>query len=439
MKILWICHFSNAQIREKLNFSDSTIESFCRNLFRKPKMENMDYAIWISNGITQFEKNKDIELHIISPHYKMKHEIDEFELKGVHYHFFKPDDDNLLKKVLKYFFNKSDTDFKGNRKIVKSLIDKVKPDLIHMTGAENPYYSIVALDVDVAKIPMFVSLQTLMSDSDFFINYPISLTQYQLRSGLESEILKKVNYIGSEINKYREIVWESINPHAIFFNSCIAIGENLIPSKVDKVFDFVYFSASIDKAADIAIEAFAIACQKKSSLTLNIIGGSTPSFSEQITRRISELGIENNIIFSGKLPTHEEVLVQIQKSMYALLPLKIDIIAGTIREAMYCGIPVLTTRTYGTPSLNEKRESVLISEQEDYDGIAKNMIRLVESPELAEKLRENGLITVKELWDSNIIFINQVKTYQAILDYHNYNKPIPVEIGKSNPKLNENR
>jgi len=437
MKVLWICNFSNPQVRASLHFSNHRIENILRCLINKQKKRHFDHAAWITNGIKEFEKFKEVELHVISPHYGMKYNTEEFKLDGIYYHFFRPDDNSFFKRAVKKIFKQNYRKYKGNRKIVKKLTNEINPDIIHLFGAENPHYSITTLDIEPSKIPFLVSLQTLMSNPEFITKYPISVAQYQYRVGIEHKILKMTNYIGSIVPKSRQLVWEKINPNAILINTSLAVAENVVSYEVKKLFDFVYFANSIDKAVDVAIETFAIVCKKYPSLTLNIIGGSKPSFSKQLEVRINKLGIEKNIIFSGKLPTHVDVLKQVQKSKYALLPLKIDHISGTVREAMFSGIPVVTTRTHGTPSLNKKRQSVLISEQEDYQAMAQNMIKLIESPKLVEKLKENGLITVNERWNNNKIMKDQVKAYQAIYDHHHFNKPIPSEIGKFNPKLNE--
>ncbi len=69
MKVLWICHFSNPQLREKLNLSVNIIEVLTRKLLKKPKKQWHDYAAWITNSIVEFEKFDDIELHVVSPYY----------------------------------------------------------------------------------------------------------------------------------------------------------------------------------------------------------------------------------------------------------------------------------------------------------------------------------------------------------------------------------
>ena len=102
--------------------------------------------------------------------------------------------------------------------------------------------------------------------------------------------------------------------------------------------------------------------------------------------------ITKNVIFCGPLPTHDDVIKQIRKSRFAILPLKIDLISGTIREAMANGLPVVTTITPATPKLNETRESVLLSEKGDFKAMAENMLWLINDNEVAIKLKKNSFV-----------------------------------------------
>ena len=77
IKVVWICHFSNPQIRKRLKFKNSFIR----------KKELFDFAIWNTNGIKEFEKFDDIELHVISPHAYISN-IQEFNINGIYYYFF---------------------------------------------------------------------------------------------------------------------------------------------------------------------------------------------------------------------------------------------------------------------------------------------------------------------------------------------------------------
>jgi len=400
MKVLWICHFSNPEVRAHLNLKVSIVELLIRKYLKKHKSWK-DFAKWISNGIKEFEKFNDIELHVVSPHYGIKKRINSFELNGIFYHFFKPDDDSIIKKIRKSISKNIESDYEGNRKVISSLIESINPDVIHMYGAENPYYSISALDIDLSKYPLMVSLQTLMSDSVFLKNYPIDNRSYNFRSSIEQKIIKRIDYIGSSVQKYRQVIWSSFNPKAIFFKTYLAVEEKVDIINMDKKYDFVFFAANISKAVDYAIEAFALAKRKHDNITLHVIGDYDDSLMAEIKQQLERIGILEGIDFTGKLPTYNDVINEIRKARFALIPLKVDMISGTVRESMANGLPVITTITPLTPELNSRRDSVLLSEKGDFQTMADNMCRLIEDDMLVETLKENGYLTVREMYDNN--------------------------------------
>ncbi len=437
LKVAWICHFSNTNVRARLTLSSKPIESLYRSIFKKPKLTYHDFANWVSNGITEFEKFKDIELHIVSPHYGMKHKNEKFIINGINYWFFRPDDNSIFRRWYKILTNSVASKYNKNRKVVKKFIKLIKPDIIHMYGAENPYYSITALDINMVKYPFLISLQTLMNDPEFKLKYKSSSSKsYEFRASIEKEVISQSKYIGSSNNKYRDVIWNNINAKAIFTKTFLATVPHIQMIESKKIYDFVYFAVSISKAADFAVEAFALACQNYPDLTLNIVGATPNPFTEKLKRRIKELGIEKNVVFSGKLKTHDDVYKQIKLSRFALLPQKINNAPGTIREALFNGLPVIAKATPGTTVLNQIRESILLSEPDDHQAMANNMIKLIESPEFARKIGENGLITAKENWNNNTIMMELVDAYRALLDHHRNDTPIPQEIGNINPNLN---
>ena len=137
---------------------------------------------------------------------------------------------------------------------------------------------------------------------------------------------------------------------------------------------------------------------------------------------------EQSVCFTGRLKTHEDVLHEIRKARFAILPLKIDVISGTIREAMSNGLPVVTTITQGTPSLNEKRESVLLSEAGDHDAFAKNMLKLLDNPQLADNIRKNAIDTINETYNNHLIIEKWIKAYHAIVFNKALGEDMPEEL-----------
>lgn len=407
IKVVWVCHLSNEEIRKRLHFRKIT--------FRKEGL--VDFAQWNTNAINEFKKFDDIELHIISPHLNISSEIQEFTFEGIHYHFFRSEDDNLLFRVKRKLLKGKylTPDYEQNTRTILSIIDYIKPDLIHIIGAENPYYSKSALSMP-KNIPLLVALQTLMIDPDFYRNYPTTKQMYKYRSDIEREVLQRADYVTFRAKRFGEILCQEFNPAPKTLDMPLAVGEDITIGEYEKQYDFVYFAANISKASDWAIEAFALAQKKHPEITLNISGGYHPDLKERLDKRIEELGITDNVIFSGSQKSHNDVLNQIRKSRFALLPLKIDLIAGTIREAMANGLPVVTTITPATPKLNETRESVLLSEKGDFEAMAENMCRLISSTELAKTLQENAATTMHEKYSNETAVKLWRENYYNILE-----------------------
>ena len=237
---------------------------------------------------------------------------------------------------------------------------------------------------------------------------------YSFRKKVEEAILQKSTYIGTTADAFLPILKQT-NPNAKVLPICLALTEPTSRRSHETKYDFVYFASSINKAADLAVEAFAIAHIAHPEITLDIVGGGTSEFINELNGRIEALGLSDAITIEGRLSTHDDVINQIRKSKFALLPLKVDLISGTIREAMANGLPVVTTITSATPELNEKRECALLSVTGDHHAMAHNMCVLIENKEFAECLSVNCLVTSSEK-KTNFDYMKEwLRTYEEII------------------------
>lgn len=425
LKVVMICHFSNSLVRKHIKYSCGLLESIIRFVLRRPLLQ-YDFNQWNTNAIKEFEKKEnEVELHVISPCYGMSKRDSIFCENGVHYYFFK-DEFNLFTLFKNEIFKYHNDSFLKNREYISKTIASIKPDIIHIIGAENPSYSMAAFDIP-ENIPYIVQLQTLMLDPEFKNAYPINSKTYEYRSCIEKNILEKADYIGTRAEKYKKILTSLSLKHPIL-GTTLALTEPIDLNKEKKEFDFVYFAFDISKAVDYAIEAFAMAFKEKPTITLDIVGAYSVQLKKQLDNRISKLGIQNNVFFEGKLATHDDVIRQITKSRFALLPLKIDLISGTIRESMANGLPVITTITPDTPKLNEKRESVLLSPIGDHQAMAENMLKLLNDEGYAETLRKNAGITASERINNERIIRKWIDAYHACIDNFKNGTPIPEHL-----------
>lgn len=434
MVVVWICNFSNSIVHKKLELKIGLMRKLLSRLIHKTvSIDVPEFSVWISNGIREMEKFKGIELHVVSPYPNLKGSFQEFQLNGVYYHFFHNEDDFLRVKLFKKFFNPSFYRYRNNRQKIIRIISKIQPDIVHLFGAENPYYSLSILDVP-REIPTIVQLQTLLCDPDFKKNYPISDGVYRYTSKIEKSIIKNVRYVGTTAEKFIKIIKAKVSPDAVIINTSLALAEPIYRGTDEKKFDFVYFAANINKAADLAFEAFGRVLQHYPMVTLDVIGQCDKSFKTQLDEIITHYNMADSVFFEGRMMTHEDLLRQIRKSRFALLPLKIDLTSSTIREAMANGLPVVTTDTgvLGTKKLNSKIQSVMISSIGDHQALADNMIRLLNDNVLAEDLRQNAYQLRIEANSNKKVVEKYVEAYKACIDNCLNGTPLPdtlVHVG----------
>lgn len=418
IKVAWICHFSNKEFNQKLPLKAGGLFAFLYRLYkgRGLSTEIPDFGIWNINALNEMKKFTDrIELHIIAPYRYLEPKIYEYEEESIHYHFFRPNV-MIIEKILNHIpllYDVYKPSYKGNRSVIKSLINKIEPSIIHIIGAENPYYSLSALDIP-QNIKLIVQLQTLMSDPKFFENYPIDRRSYGYMANIEKLVIMRADYVGTTIQDYRNIILEYITPEAKFLDLKLAVGEDIKKIDTKKEYDFVYFARSISKAGDWAVESFIEATKKHKGITMLVVGGYTAGEKESYEKLLASNGVLENVKFTGELRTHDDVLEAVAKARIALLPIKIDFIPSTIREANALGLPVVTSITEGTPLLNEKRQCALLSKGGDHKTMADNMIRVFEDKALAEELVRNSYIRLQEAYDNSKTVAKWVEEYNKI-------------------------
>ncbi len=416
IKVAIICTFSNQSVRERLTYKIPWWEKLGKRLMGKKVNPTTDLAIWISNAIHEFEKRtKDVDLHVIAPAEFIDKDT-KFELNGIHYFFFNDEQTTLRGRLSKVLKLKSGRQFLRNRDRIMKYLVVIQPQIVHVVGAENPQYSLSLLDIP-SHTPTILSLQTLLSDDVFLNNYPISRDRYDYLHSVEISLLKKTDYIASGAEKYRKIVREII-PDAKILSFPLPLAETVNHEVVQKRYDFVYFARNISKAVADAIECFALAYNENPSITLDIIGEYSLSEKNNLDNRIKELSIQDNVFFEGLLPTHDDVIKQMRKSRIALLPVRVDLIPGTIREAMANGLPVLTTDTgeLGTQRLNTDAECALITPIGDYKLMAANMIRILNDSDLEDALKTNGYNRAEKLNSNRVIVGDWIDAYYNIVN-----------------------
>ena len=425
LKVAWICHFSNKEVRERLPLSKMRVKNTIKSLLgKKINSGYSDFSPWVSNLIKEFEKFDDIELHVISPFAGLTHFTCEFELNGIFYHFYQSDLPILHVNLPDKFNWEGKIKYLPNRYFVKKILNKINPDIVNLIGTENPYYSITSLDIK--NLPVYVSAQTVYTNP---ARKKYSDICRQLTWDIELMIHKKEKYYGCSGRMHRDLILKN-NPEAIIFKMFFPLQRPAQVKVVPKIIDFVFFAAGVSKKKGIedAIDALAIIKKNKKNVSLNVVGRCFGAYKEFLLRKIDELDLKENIIFNDYFPLHSDMHQHIVQSHFAVLPVKLDIIPGSVVEAMLLDLPVVTYKTTGTPYLNKDGESVLIADIGDIDMLAGQMLKLLNSPSLAQKLGENAKAVIEKEFDNAASAKRLVNNYRAAIAHYHNNTPVPEEL-----------
>jgi len=423
MKIVWICHFSNQKIRDRLALSERKISNSIRSIIGGKKILYGDFAPWVTNLIYEFEKFKDVELHVISPHAGLKKWTCEFEMNGVYYHFFRPEWPLMMDKLAIRMFGLKKRQFRLNRFVVKKYIRKIEPDIVNLIGTENPYYSITALDI--STIPVFVSAQTVYTNPE---RLKLTGNCDPFRWDLEMKIHQKEAYFGCIGRMHRDMILKN-NPNAIIFKNFFPIEKPEAVKEVPKEYDFVFFAAGVTpkKGIEDALDALALVNKEKPGVSLNVVGRCAPDYKSRLVQKIAMSGLVQNVYFNDYFPVHADMHQHIKKARFALLPIKLDVISGTVIEAMLLELPLVTYKTTGTPYLNKDGQTVLLGDIGDIEKLAANMMALLDAPELAEKLKREAKAFVEREFDNTRSARRLVKNYRAVIAHYRDGQPIPED------------
>ena len=410
IKVAWICHFSNIEVRGILSLTK--------------RKQYHDFAPWITNLAKCFEKRDDIELHVIAPHRGMTKLTQTFEIRGIHYHIYKPDLP-ILHKNWPYFLPLHKwTNYARNRILVHKFINTIKPDIVNLYGAENDYYSITALGIK--NIPVYVCIQGIYSNPNRFNNL---IKPIMSRVRIERRIHKECKYFGIFPPFFADLIKRDNDNPILLRQSYIPKTNIEIINDVEKKYDFAFWGRVTDvKGIDKIIDALGYINKNGRGATLSIIGQCGKAYKNYLEGIIKKLNLKGKVFFSGNLPTLQDVHKKALEAKVTVISSKFENLPGTIIESVMLGQPVAATAVGGIPFLNKNGKTILLSEYGDIKGLAENMLILLDNPKYAKELTEKCHQFILKEFDGNTIVDRYIKQYHAIMSHYKFGIEIPTEL-----------
>jgi len=402
LKVIWICHFSNSEIQEKL----------------KPFKRINEFAPWITSLIKVIEEEENIELNVISPHEYISG-YKKFTLRGIIYHFFNAHIP-IWGRHWPGFLKIDDwTNYLFNKIIVHRIVNKIKPDIIHLHGAENAYYS-STINQFKDKYPILITLQGFLHK---VIDQNSSI-QLKKRARCEFKIYKSFMHFGIRSVEMGKVI-QSLNPNAIlhWHGYGIKISSPVIKTNILKKYDLVYF-ARITKIKGIEdfLKVVSLLKQEINNISAIIIGPSSPDYLLYLKNLASNLFITENIKWIGFLPTQLEVHKAALQARISVLPVKYDMIPGTIVESMYLKIPVVTYNVGSIPEVNAKEKVIMVVEKDDIRGMVDAIKSLLYDENLYHSLANKAYQRIIEMIDYDNVKNDLLQAYNSVIDDYKNNK-----------------
>ena len=433
LKLVFVCHFSNANVRLHLPLDNRKLYNFVRKCCGMPVKGNnySDIASWNTNFINNFRERADVDLVVISAHSGLKKNVVNFQMEGVNYYFVKCDWATFLKRIIKS--PKLWHQLNPMRPMVRNIIRKEQPDIVALMGAENAYISGTILGLEKGY-PIIFKAQTIYNNPDRGKHGVVD----SKNAYVERLIFDALPY-ASVTTKMHYNLYRKFNRTSYNFPWSLATTFPVFNDQVVKKYDFVNFAASMIDAKGYgdAIKALAILKISHPSVTLNLVGTASTELMKKYQGLVSEYGLEKNIIFTPSFEKQEDVFKHIRMSRFAVLPYKLDYIASTTYQAMHYELPVICYQTEGTPTLNKEKECILIAEMNNVDMLAEKMCLLLGDKEMQEILKKNAKELVDKKNDGKRISDEIMSVFTAIVKHYNTGEEIPNDL-ICNPLKNDN-
>ena len=210
---------------------------------------------------------------------------------------------------------------------------------------------------------------------------------------IHNEIIVVPNFI--ELNKNLN------DPHIQCYRSVMARDDEKIVTHISNF-------RKVKRIPDI-IKIFYKIQQKMPAKLMMVGDGPEKAAAEE---QCEALGIADKVIFFGNSNEVDRIL---SYTDLFLLPSETESFGLAALEAMACGVPVISSNAGGLAEVNFEGISGFLSNVGDVDDMAKNALKILESPETLSKFKKNALAVAQKFDIKNILPVYE-QIYEMALE-----------------------
>ena len=320
-------------------------------------------------------------------------------------------------------------DNRKNRAAVKEVIDREKPDLIHLWGTESALGLLVArLTPDIPKVVYIqgfmnavkrhyyesTSKKALRRATTFY-----DLVKRKTISKVENSIARKAENETEVLKRSDAIICDSDWCEAV----CKAINSNLRVYRkrlpIDPIFKgtvrqesgshriFCASQYGPFKGFEVLLRAVGMVKQTYPDVCLAVPGGwnkppvtlreklTYDSYSNAMNRLIRELGLEQNVLNLGAL-TRAQMAEQMGKCEVFAQASTVENHSSTMREAMFAGVPCVASAVGSTAEYLQSGASGFLFRNTEPEVLAFYLLKLFADTDLQRKFGKAGKERIAE-------------------------------------------
>lgn len=158
------------------------------------------------------------------------------------------------------------------------------------------------------------------------------------------------------------------------------------------------------------IEVLSILNKHKKKAEIVFIGEDYNNGIELLSNYAKELGVNNDVHFTGFL-SRAELREQLEKADIAILPTRAEGLPRVVIEAMALGLPCITSPVSGNPELINRE--FLVS-YDDVEGMAKACDILIDSKDIYERESRENFMKSKE-YSSDVLNVRRTEFYKSLI------------------------
>jgi glycosyltransferase involved in cell wall biosynthesis len=175
-----------------------------------------------------------------------------------------------------------------------------------------------------------------------------------------------------------------------------------IPSKHNKI--LFLGRLTITKNIDLLVKAVAICKRKDFEL---IIAGPDFGMLETLKKLVVELGLENRIIFKGRVSESEKLQLLSEATLFVHPSLE-DIFSLSLLEAVGVGIPSIAFGIEANPEIFENNCGFIVNKH-NFESLANSIDYLLNNEDERNQISHNAIISIPEKynWDNTVTILEK--------------------------------